>query len=447
MDLKKPSWRLAWAQVGYGIVFFCLANSYLLLRQSLWWLALVLPGLLFINAFAGLRCTPTRLKRRKICCHGNVLLAVFYGSMVASLIFHGLLILKVIPCTLKSALYSGIFSYVCHFLLFWNGILCVYLTSARLGIKLRLLGVVLGLIPVANLVVLGAIIRTTFREVILESQRELRDRVRLPQQLCATRYPILLVHGVFFRDNPVLNYWGRIPNELERNGATVYYGNHQSAHSISACAQELTDRIRGILTETGCEKVNIIAHSKGGLDCRYAMAHCGAADMVASLTTINTPHRGCIFADWLLEKASAELEEKVAFTYNKSARLLGDTHPDFLAAVNDLTSSHCTVFDRTTPTPEGVLCQSVGSLLGKASRGQFPLNLFYPFVKHFDGDNDGLVGETSFSWGEKYTLLRPAGSRGISHADMVDLGRDDLPRFDVREFYVELVADLRERGL
>lgn len=40
--------------------------------------------------------------------------------------------------------------------------------------------------------------------------------------------------------------------------------------------------------ETGCEKVNIIAHSKGGLDSRYAISRLGMDQYTASLTTINS---------------------------------------------------------------------------------------------------------------------------------------------------------------
>ena len=64
----------------------------------------------------------------------------------------------------------------------------------------------------------------------------------------------------------------------------------------------------------------------------------------------------------------------------------------------------------------------------------------------FDGANDGLVGEESFKWGDKYTFLEPKGDRGISHADMIDLNRENLPDFDVREFYVKLVSDLKNKG-
>ena len=80
-------------------------------------------------------------------------------------------------------------------------------------------------------------------------------------------------------------------------------------------------------------------------------------------------------------------------------------------------------------------------------KGQFPLNLSYRYVKNFDGENDGLVGESSFAWGEKYTLLRTDGTRGISHGDVIDLNRENIRGFDVRAFYTELVSELRHRGL
>ena len=141
---------------------------------------------------------------------------------------------------------------------------------------------------------------------------------------------------MFFRDFKNFNYWGRIPNELEKNGCKIYYGNHQSALSVKDSAKELAERIRTIVTETNCKKVNIIAHSKGGLDVRYAIAKENIGEMVASLTTINTPHKGCEFADYLLTKVPKSIQNKIATTYNTSLRQLGDKNPDFMASVNDL---------------------------------------------------------------------------------------------------------------
>ncbi len=63
----------------------------------------------------------------------------------------------------------------------------------------------------------------------------------------------------------------------------------------------------------------------------------------------------------------------------------------------------------------------------------------------FDGENDGLVGKDSFEWGSEYIYLSAPGKRGVSHGDVIDLNRENIPGFDVREFYVDLVHDLKER--
>ena len=220
----------------------------------------------------------------------------------------------------------------------------------------------------------------------------------------------------------------------------------QSAAAVEDSGKELAERIRQIVEETGCGKVNIIAHSKGGLDSRAAIAHCGMAPYVATLTTINTPHRGCIFAEYLLGKVPQAARQKIAAAYNATMKKVGDPNPDFLAAVTDLTESACLARNEVTPDAPGVVYESVMSYCKKAQHGKFPLNMTYPIVKHFDGLNDGLVSVESAKWGERFTLLEPQGKRGISHGDVVDLNRENIRGFDVREFYVKLVADLKRRG-
>ena len=131
----------------------------------------------------------------------------------------------------------------------------------------------------------------------------------------------------------------------------------------------------------------------------------------------------------------------------RTLKKLGEENADFLAAVRDLTDAQCKELNEEMPLPEGLFCQSIGSVLTRSSYGTFPLNFSYHLVKYFSGDNDGLVSEDSFAWGHKYTLLRPSEKRGISHGDMIDLNRENIPGFDVREFYVQLVNDLKEKGL
>ena len=442
--MKKNFWI---AFPSYLLLFCVLANSFPLLSAAPALLWVWIPLFLIINALAGLFSVPTKSKRLKLCYHGALLLSVFAVSMFISVVIHSILAFTLLPVDAGGFLWSAVFCIGAHFILFWSGILCVYLTSVQLGIKLRVIGALCGLIPIVNLIILNRIIRITLKEVSFETEKETLNAARKEQRICATKYPILLVHGVFFRDADYFNYWGRIPGELKRNGAKIFYGNHQSAAAIADSAQELAARIRGILAETGAEKVNIIAHSKGGLDCRYAMAKLGMAPYVASLTTVNTPHIGCVFADYLLHVIPDKIKSKVADTYNATLTKLGDDSPDFLAAVNDLTASYCTKLDREMPIPEGVYCQSIGSVLIKAKGGKFPMNLAHPLVKHFDGENDGLVAERAFAWGEKYILLKPTGKRGISHGDVIDLNRENIDGFDVREFYVNLVAELKAKGL
>lgn len=430
-----------------SVLIHAIANCFLCLREAPQLLYAIVPVYLLINMLAGTLMIRTRSRKLRICCHGTVLLAAFYVTVITSVVYHIVLAVRMFPDDLMSFVWSALWCFAALFILFWNGIICVYLTSTQLGIKIRLIGAICGMIPVANLIALFFILRATAGECCFEGRKEQVNRRREAQRICATRYPILMVHGVFFRDSRFFNYWGRIPEELERNGASIFYGNHSSAASIADCAAELAARIDAVLAETNAEKVNIIAHSKGGLDCSYAIARLGIGDRVASLTTINTPHKGCLFADHLLTTIDPAVKNSVAAAYNAALKKFGDPDPDFLAAVQNLTDGFCRQLDAQMPAPDGIFCQSVGSVMPKAASGQFPLNLAYHLVRHFDGENDGLVSENSFPWGEKYTLLRPAGKRGISHGDMIDLNRENIKGFDVREFYVDLVSDLKTRGL
>lgn len=437
--------KFVFSAVIHSLIISLIANSFVLIQQQPQILWGIIPVFLFVGIFAGTFIA--KGKRSKICLHGTILLYAFYFSLIVSIPYQISLAVQSIPGDYMTWIWSLVLCAGVLFIVFWIGILCVYLTSAQLGFRLRLLGLVCGLIPIANLVVLFLIIKTTTAECLFEMSKDQLNKQRKSQQVCATKYPILMVHGVFFRDTKFFNYWGRIPEELETNGAKIFYGNHPSADSVADCAAVLKARILQILAETGAEKVNIIAHSKGGLDCRYAIAHLGIADRVASLTTINTPHRGCQFADYLLTNIPADTQNSVANTYNSALRKLGEQDADFLAAVNDLTASRCQQLDSEMPVPDGIFCHSVGSVLTKASGGTFPLNFTYHLANHFSGENDGLVSEDSFAWGEHYTLLRSPGKRGISHGDMIDLNRENIPGFDVREFYVDLVNDLKNKGL
>ena len=53
------------------------------------------------------------------------------------------------------------------------------------------------------------------------------------------KYPVLLVHGMGFRDNKYINYWGRIPEELEKMGCSIFYGEQDSNASVETNGEHL----------------------------------------------------------------------------------------------------------------------------------------------------------------------------------------------------------------
>lgn len=431
----------------YFILITFLINSYMLAKAFPILLLIIIPLFILLNLLPGMKPKGTKKLRLKLCNHGTLLLIIFVCSLIPSIIWHTVLAFLTIPDAYMDLVWSALYCIVASAILFWNGIICVYCTSTQLGIKWRVIGALCGMIPILNLITLLRIIKLTSDEVDFEIKKEIVSCDPELSEICKTKYPLVLIHGVFFRDSKFFNYWGRIPQTLKLHGAKIYYGEHQSALTVKESAREIASRIKLIVDRSGCEKVNIIAHSKGGLDCRYAISEFGLAPYVASVTTVNTPHRGCLFADRLLSAIPEAVKNKVAAVYNTTLTALGDEQPDFLAAVSDLTAEACQKRNESLTFPEGIFTQSIGSVMEHPRKGQFPLNLSYRYVKNFDGENDGLVGESSFAWGEKYTLLRSKGTRGISHGDVIDLNRENIRDFDVRAFYTELVSDLRHRGL
>ena len=350
---------------------------------------------------------------------GNIILWIFVITTAVAIWHYVPVLYHAIRDRDASHLWEILLVAGAEFLIFWGGIIIVYTTSRQLGFKTRLLGIMLGMVPLANLTMLILILRITGKEAKTELTRCKLNRLRSSEQVCQTKYPLLLVHGVFFRDFKHFNYWGRIPEELMKNGATIYYGEHQSAASVDDSARELEQRILRIIRENGYEKLNVIAHSKGGLDMRTALAKTSVAPYIASLTTVNTPHRGCEFADYLLNKIPEAQQQAVANTYNSAAAKLGDPNPDFMAAVTDLTSSACSRRNETVRDVPGVYYQSIGSVLAKPSAGRFPLNMTYHLVNLFDGKNDGLVGEKSFPWGSDFKMLAASGKRGLTYVSIM----------------------------
>jgi triacylglycerol lipase len=117
-----------------------------------------------------------------------------------------------------------------------------------------------------------------------------------------TRYPIVLVHGLFGFDSlGPLEYFYGIPGALRSGGAQVYVTSVSAANSTEVRGEQLLFQVRQILAATGAEKVHLIGHSHGGPTSRYVASV--RPDLVASVTSIGGVNKGSRVADVLIGAA------------------------------------------------------------------------------------------------------------------------------------------------
>jgi triacylglycerol lipase len=256
------------------------------------------------------------------------------------------------------------------------------------------------------------------------------------------KYPVVLVHGIYAHDRgKPEKFWGRIPQELEKCGIKVYFGNTDAWGGYDSNAKLLHDTIEHILQETNSKKVNIIAHSKGGLDSRYFIWKYHYGNKVASLTTVSTPHHGAEIADLVFnQKIIHSRGTKKALTI--FGELYGDSNPDLYGVNYQLTTDYMKKFNENVIMDRRVYYQSVYSVMDNS----FDDLMFYyshQYIKKISGDNDGLVSEYSAKWGDN--VIKIAG--GISHAEIVDFNKKKkISGIYIPDIYLNIVTELSEMG-
>ena len=117
------------------------------------------------------------------------------------------------------------------------------------------------------------------------------------------RYPVVLMHG--FGVLASIRRGGHLHEEamsLRSHGIAAFAPNVAPYTVVPTRAAMWKERIERVLEETDANKVNLIAHSMGGLDARYLISRMGMHSCVASLSTISTPHRGTEVATFTLKQ-------------------------------------------------------------------------------------------------------------------------------------------------
>ncbi|MCC6639686.1 MAG: triacylglycerol lipase [Deltaproteobacteria bacterium] len=235
-----------------------------------------------------------------------------------------------------------------------------------------------------------------------------------------TKYPIVLAHGMSGFDSlfGVIDYWYGIEGALEDGGANVFVTEVSQFNTTQQRGEQLLAQVQQILAITGKSKVNLIGHSHGGLDVRYVAAV--RPDLVASVTSIGSPHKGAALADFLRANVSngSFTESVLAFFANSLGTVLGlltgSTNPqDAVAALESLTSAGLASFNATYPqgvptSACGAGASSVGGVRYYSWSGTGLLtNLFdvsdAPLALTalvYPESNDGLVGRCSSHLGQ-----------------------------------------------
>ncbi|MCU1716110.1 lipase family alpha/beta hydrolase [Pseudomonas sp. 5P_3.1_Bac2] len=171
-----------------------------------------------------------------------------------------------------------------------------------------------------------------------------------------TRYPIVLAHGLFgFSNIAGIDYWHGIPNELRKSGAQVYIGSTSAANSNEVLGEQLIEQLDDWAASSGAQKFNLIGHSQGGGTIRYVAAV--RPDLVASVTTIGSSHKGSGVADALtLIPEGSLIQTAISEVVNVFARIINliggnsaNRPQQSLAALGSLSSKGAEDFNRRFP--------------------------------------------------------------------------------------------------
>lgn len=254
-----------------------------------------------------------------------------------------------------------------------------------------------------------------------------------------------------------INYWIGIKESLESKGCKVLvtrvpsFGSiEERAFALHKLLEKYADKSKGSRM-----KLNLIAHSMGGLDCRYLISRIPNKKnyQIASLTTISTPHRGSEMADFVVGQ------------FQSIKELLGDKNSSEVLPLcfYQLGTNYMnTFFNLVTPNDPKVKYFSYGcsfhpkwySILG------FSWKILYELSG--GKENDGMVTVRSSKWGKYMGTLE-----NVDHLDVInwknkiqrDLnkvikqnskhGIDDLDEedLDILQFYIQITDVLAKNNL
>lgn len=284
-------------------------------------------------------------------------------------------------------------------------------------------------------------------------------------------YPIILVHGYAGSDNwnvlgLKIDYFYKIAKSLRSAGYTVYTAD-VNAFGFSADwtdpstgkfyegrSTQLKRFVLEVMAQSGAPKVNIVAHSQGGITSRYMISSMSMADKVNSLYTISTPHYGTDLLK-IIPKLPTIVKmalENVVMDFFLGSLIAGDNTPSSAHAHQEMLPSYMVTFNQLNPNAKSVQYYSVA---GKMSNIYLTSLFYLPHlaflaVKKDDGsavgDNDGIVPVYSAKWGTYLGTIegrKILGIRlGVDHGNEINHPLGLSAHFDAQAFYLDIAKFL-----
>lgn len=289
-------------------------------------------------------------------------------------------------------------------------------------------------------------------------------------------YPVVFVHGMAGFDalrigGASMDYFGDTVQDLTARGEEVYRVLLPPFDSSAERAAELERAIDDILARTDAAKVNLVAHSQGGLDSRLLISPQGLArgDVVATLVTVSSPHRGTRVANVATGVSNGIPDGVSRGVFEGLAALLSRTvydverDPQLRAQLAQMTEATMAEFNRTYLDDPGVrylswagrsnLHTGIG-VCDDGVRDNQPwkvdvlLPLFAGVVVATEWGlppdvSDGLVTVRSAKWG---TFMGCVPADHLDEVGMPNVNGADLSIFDSKKFFRDVVTELRTHG-
>ncbi|MCW9708863.1 esterase/lipase family protein [Fodinibius salsisoli] len=263
------------------------------------------------------------------------------------------------------------------------------------------------------------------------------DTVRL-------KHPVLLCHGYgaiasLVKPSPLYD----VAMLLRTHNITAFAPNIVPYAKIETRAESWVHLLSRLTEGESFEKVNIIAHSMGGLDIRYALAKLDIAPKVASLTTVCTPHHGTSLAELTLKTPEAIRDKLADFLDWMGDRIYPHTKSDSVASAAQLTRRYITEeFNPVIADVPDIPYYSYSSAVGKGTShpikvmGRYQNNHIY----EQEGINDGMVSVQSSKWGNHIETVN------LSHLEQMHVRIKNDREAAFQDFWLNVIQMLEEKG-